>query len=62
MLAETEPDRAAYLAVPSRVHTGVLSEQFGRTVIARLKLRLLVFDELKGKVLQWIESNDTEKP
>lgn len=53
VLAETEPDRALYLAVPSRVYQGVLAEAFGQLVIARLRLRLLVFDEQQERILQW---------
>jgi hypothetical protein len=62
VLAETDPDRAAYLAVPVRVYTGLLSERFGQLVIAKLQLRLMVFDESHGRVIQWIELSDTAKP
>jgi hypothetical protein len=54
VLAETEPDRLLYLAVPRRVHESVLSEAFGRLVVTRLQLRLLVFDEQQEKVITWI--------
>jgi hypothetical protein len=59
VLAETEPDRAAYLAVPRRVQEGLLSERFGRVIVARLGLRLLVFDEDQGRIIQWIEPSNT---
>jgi hypothetical protein len=54
ILAETEPERRLYLAVPRRVFEGVLSERFGQLVINRLQLRLLVFDEQQQRVSQWI--------
>jgi predicted RNase H-like HicB family nuclease len=54
VLAETDPDRLLYLAVPRRVHEGLLSERFGQLIVARLRLRLLVFDEQQQKVVQWI--------
>src|SRR5262245_22530288 len=34
VLAEMEPGRVPYLALPRRVHEGLLSERFGRVVVA----------------------------
>lgn len=62
VLAEIEPNRTVYLAIPDRVYAGVLSERFGQMIVSRLQLRLLVFDERQGRVLQWIEPSDTAKP
>jgi len=55
LLAESEPDRALYLAAPFRVYDGILTERFGQLVVSGLKLRLLVFDHQKERVLRWIE-------
>jgi hypothetical protein len=54
VLAETDPQRLLHLAVPQRVYAGLLSEPFGRLIVARLQVKLLVFDEHEKKVLQWI--------
>ncbi len=54
VLAETEPDRLLYLAVPRSVHEGLLAERFGQFIVNRLQLRLLVFDEQQQRVVQWI--------
>jgi hypothetical protein len=54
VLAESEPERLLYLAVPRRVHEGLLSEQFGQLVVSRLQLRLLVFDAHQERVVRWI--------
>ena len=54
VLAESEPERQLYLAVPYHVHDGLLAEKFGQLVISRLQLRLLVFDDEKQRVVQWI--------
>jgi hypothetical protein len=54
ILEETEPERLLCLAVPRRVHESLLTESFGRLIIARLNLRILVFDEQEEKVIQWI--------
>ena len=55
VLAETEPERVAYLAVPRRVYEGLLTEQFGQFVVTRLQLKLLVFDEQQRRVIRWTE-------
>jgi hypothetical protein len=55
ILAETEPDRRLYLAVPRRVHEGLLSERFGQLIVEQVHLRLMVFDHTQEKVIQWIE-------
>jgi hypothetical protein len=59
LLSESEPERLPYLAVPRRVHEGLLSERFGQMIVARLRLRVLVFDEQTERILQWIEPIDT---
>ncbi len=55
ILAETEPDRVPYLAVPRHVDEGLLSERFGQLIVARLQLRVLVFDGLRMRVVRWID-------
>jgi XisH protein len=59
LLAEMEPGRVPYLAVPQRVQEEVLSDRFGQLIVTRLELRLLVFDESKERILQWIEPSAT---
>jgi hypothetical protein len=55
LLAETDPARLPYLALPEHVHKGLLSERFGLVVVDRLQLRLLVFDVALERIVQWIE-------
>jgi hypothetical protein len=55
VLAETEPDRTLYLAVPRPVYDALLAEVFGRLIIDRLRLRVLIFDDEQQKVVQWIK-------
>lgn len=55
VLAETEPQRELFLAVPERVYDGVLTEELGQLVVARLHLKLLVFSDASRKVVRWIE-------
>ena len=53
VLEEVEPDRIVYLAVPARVDQGVLSSPFGRLIVEKQRLNLLVFDEHKTRRLSW---------
>jgi XisH protein len=39
---------------PRRTHETLLTEEFGRFIIAQLQIRLLVFDEKEEKVVRWI--------
>lgn len=55
VLTETEPGRPLYLAIPQRVYDGVLSEELGKLVVARLQLKLLVFSGQQQRIVQWIE-------
>jgi hypothetical protein len=54
VLAEITPERSLFLAVPRRVYDSLLTEPFGRLIVTRLQLRMLIFDEVQEKVLQWI--------
>ncbi len=55
LLTESESDRDLYLAVPNHVYNGLLSEPFGRLMVDRIKLRLLVFDDLQRRIVRWTE-------
>jgi hypothetical protein len=59
ILRVRQPDRQLYMAVPIPVYDGVLSDRFGQFIISDLRVRLLVFDEQRGRVVQWIESSNT---
>ena len=59
VLSETEPGRLLYLAVPRHVDEELLSERFGQMIVARLQLRLLVFDKAQERVVRWIEPSVT---
>lgn len=54
ILATQELKRKLFLAVPLRVREGILGEQFGRLIIENLRLHVLVFDEQKETVIEWI--------
>lgn len=59
VLNRTEPDRHLYLAVRDTVYRTVFEEQLGQTVAADLKLRFLVYNATRRRVVQWISGTDT---
>jgi len=61
VLQEIEPDRTLFLAVPERAFEQVFDDKFGRLIIRGQRLLLIVFDEEKGGIAQWISSPDIVK-
>ena len=59
VLQESEPERHLYMAVTDLVHDTVLSDRFGRFIVSRSGLRILVFDEKRERISQWIEPTNT---
>ena len=53
-LAEQQPDRPLYLAVPPDVYNGILSEPLGQLVLVGVNLRLFIFDPDRCETIQWI--------
>ena len=54
VLATQQPQRRLYLAAPLPVYHGILSEPLGRQVLTDLAVRVLVFDDDRREVSQWI--------
>jgi hypothetical protein len=54
ILAEVEPDREPYLAVPLHAYDGILKEPLGQLLIQREQVRLIIFDQKQGGIRQWI--------
>ena len=54
VLAELEPDRKLYLAVPNHVYDTFFQTRLGQIVMRHDQLHLLVFDPKKEVILQWI--------
>ena len=54
VLADQQPDRALFLAIPHAVYDGILSEELGAIVLAGANLRVLVFDPAAREVIQWV--------
>ncbi len=54
ILSEIESDRELYLAVPSFTYDGIFSEPLGQLLIRKEYLKLIVFEETKERIRQWI--------
>ena len=54
VLGEIAPERQLYLAVPQRVHEGILTERFGQLILQSLHLCLIVFNEQQERIILWI--------
>ena len=54
ILAELEPDRALYLAIPTYIYDSIFQEPLGQLVLGRERLRIVVFDDRQGRIRQWI--------
>lgn len=55
ILSEVEPERQLYLAIPRFAYESTFRDQFGQLVIAKQRLRVIVFEVSKEESLQWIE-------
>ena len=54
ILAEREPHRLLYLAIPKEILRDIFEEPIGRLLLRNQRVRLLVFDSGQEVVLQWI--------
>ena len=55
VLEEVQPDRAIFLAVPTRAYEEIFTEKFGQFVVSKLQIRLVVFDEQQKRIVRWID-------
>lgn len=54
ILAELEPSRALYLAIPSNVAEDLFEEPIGKLLLKNRRLNLISFDPKKEAIKQWI--------
>jgi len=54
ILEEKEPDRELFLAIRERVFTEVFMEPIGAILLHKGRVRLIVFDQEKEEIVQWI--------
>lgn len=56
VLRKDQPERTLWLAVPSRVWSGLFREALGELLLADGELRILVIDEKQEMIERWIPS------
>jgi hypothetical protein len=54
-LAETEPERTLYLAVPRGIYVSLFERTFGRLDIQVYQLKVIVFDDQQEVIVQWLD-------
>jgi len=54
LLEENEPDRKLFLAVTREIFERIFNEPVGQTLIRKLNLHIISFDEKKEVIVQWI--------
>ncbi len=54
VLAQVDPERQLYLAVPSFAFGSAFSDELGQLLIEQQKLKLIVFDDSQEAPLRWI--------
>jgi predicted RecB family endonuclease len=45
-----------YLAITEEVYSGIFSEPLGEIILLDCKINLIVFDELKEEITQWVQN------
>jgi XisH protein len=53
-LEEFEPERKLYLAIPESIYNSFFQRRFVRSVVERTKIYLLVYDEKREVITQWL--------
>jgi hypothetical protein len=54
VMRELLPDRELYLAVRKETLVEVFEDDVGKLVLAKQRLRLIVFDEFKAEIIKWM--------
>jgi hypothetical protein len=53
-LEEFDPQRKLYLAVPESVYQSFFQRRFTRSVVERVQIQLLIYDEKQEVIVQWL--------
>jgi XisH protein len=61
LLNQVDLGRKVYLAIPERIFDTIFTEPVGELVIRELPLKLIIIDEEKAEVSQWIPPYETGK-
>lgn len=61
LLAQVDPERELYLAIPHTAFGEIFSEPIGELVVRELPLKLLIVDVEVIEVREWIPAPETER-
>lgn len=56
VLAEVQPDRTLYLALPTWIYENVFEEPLGQLLLRNKRLYLIVFEPKQESINQWLPS------
>lgn len=54
LLAEIEPEREAFVAVPDAVIDGILAEELGQILLRHGSLRVFGYDAERKAITRWV--------
>ncbi|MBK8455143.1 MAG: XisH family protein [Thiofilum sp.] len=54
VLAESDPERHLYLAIPEYIYDTLFETPFGKLVLEKHHIKLIVFDEQQEVITQWL--------
>lgn len=54
ILSQQEPERLLYLAVTETIFAGIFSQELGRLLLEDPQFRMMIFNENKEVIVQWI--------
>jgi hypothetical protein len=60
VLAKREPGRTLYLALPDDVRALLLDERDFQDILQAFQARLIFFDPQQERIIEWIETTNTE--
>ncbi len=55
VMEKLHPERTLYLAVRQETFTEVFEDDVGKLMLDTRRIRLIIFDEFKAEVIQWIK-------
>jgi hypothetical protein len=54
VLAQRDPNRILYLAIPEAIWTDIFQEPLGQLLLENERLRLIVFAPEREEIVEWI--------
>jgi hypothetical protein len=61
MITLKSPGRRLYLAVPETAYNGIFSELAVQILVKNQQIRLIIYDEVEGRITQWIDERNTNQ-